>query len=123
MRYFQTEHTQERGATRGLRLAPTDVGILDKYPVIMPVSAQDYPRNWSEFLDWFSSEDACLAYLERLRWLQGFVFPSCCEMSQLPSRASRDRLLCKDCGHQSTVTAGTIFDKTRTPLKVWLAAA
>lgn len=43
-------------------------------------------------------------------------------MSQ-PSRASRTRLLCKDCGHQSTVTAGTIFDKTRTPLKVWLAAA
>ena len=40
-----------------------------------------------------------------------------------PSRGSRVRLLCKDCGHQSTVTAGTIFDKTRTPLKVWLAAA
>jgi hypothetical protein len=29
----------------------------------------------------------------------------------------------KDCGHQSTVTAGTLFDKTRTPLSVWLAAA
>ena len=41
----------------------------------------------------------------------------------LPYRASRTRLMCKDCGHQSTVTAGTIFDKTRTPLKVWLAAA
>lgn len=26
-------------------------------------------------------------------------------------------------GAQSTVTAGTIFDKTRTPLRVWLAAA
>jgi hypothetical protein len=31
--------------------------------------------------------------------------------------------MCKDCRHQSTVTAGTIFDKTRTPLRVWLAAA
>ena len=31
--------------------------------------------------------------------------------------------MCKDCQHQSTVTAGTIFDKTRTPLRVWLAAA
>jgi hypothetical protein len=41
----------------------------------------------------------------------------------IPSRASRGRLLCKDCGHQSTVTAGTIFDKTRTPLRVWLAGA
>lgn len=88
----------------------------------MPVPAQDYPRTWSEFLDWFSSEEACLAYLERLRWPQGFVCPSCGAMSP-PSRASRTRLLCKDCGHQSTVTAGTLFDKTRTPLKVWLAAA
>jgi transposase-like protein len=40
-----------------------------------------------------------------------------------PYRASRIRLMCKDCQHQSTVTAGTIFDKTRTPLRVWLAAA
>jgi hypothetical protein len=30
--------------------------------------------------------------------------------------------MCKDCGHQCTVTAGTIFEKTRTPLRVWLAA-
>jgi transposase-like protein len=41
----------------------------------------------------------------------------------LPYRASRIRLMCKDCRHQSTVTAGTIFEKTRTPLRVWLAAA
>ena len=40
-----------------------------------------------------------------------------------PYRASRVRLMCKDCRHQSTITAGTIFDKTRTPLRVWLAAA
>ena len=85
-----------------------------------PVNA--YPRTWSEFLARFSSEEACLAYLEELRWPQGFVCPSCGVMS-VPSRASRGRLLCKDCGHQSTVTAGTIFDKTRTPLRVWLAGA
>jgi transposase-like protein len=40
-----------------------------------------------------------------------------------PYQASRFRLMCKDCRHQSTVTAGTIFDKTRTPLRVWFAAA
>ena len=44
-------------------------------------------------------------------------------MASEPYRASRIRMMCKDCGHQSTVTAGTIFDKTRTPLRVWLAAA
>jgi hypothetical protein len=31
--------------------------------------------------------------------------------------------MCRACQHQSTVTSGTIFDKTRTPLRVWLAAA
>jgi len=40
-----------------------------------------------------------------------------------PYRASRTRLMCKDCQHQGTVSAGTLFDKTRTPMRVWLAAA
>ena len=31
--------------------------------------------------------------------------------------------MCRECVRQSTVTASTIFDKTRTPLRVWLAAA
>ena len=31
--------------------------------------------------------------------------------------------MCRDCQRQSTVTSGTNFDKTRTPLRVWLAAA
>lgn len=88
----------------------------------MPLSAQDYPRTWSEFLDWFSSEDACLSYLEKLRWPQGFVCPDCASTA-VPYRASRVRLMCRDCKRQTTLTSGTIFDKTRTPLTVWLAAA
>jgi transposase-like protein len=89
---------------------------------VAPEAGKDYPRNWNEFLDWFPSETACLAYLERLRWPRGFTCPSCGVAGE-PYRASRGRLMCRGCGHQSTVTAGTIFDKTRTPLRVWLAAA
>src|SRR5580700_10168959 len=87
-----------------------------------PVPGEDYPRNWNEFFDWFATEQACLAYLERLRWPQGFVCSSCGSANQ-PYRSSRARLMCQECGHQSTVCAGTIFDKTRTPLRVWLSAA
>ena len=90
--------------------------------IAAPEAGKDYPRNWNEFLDWFGSEESCLAYLERLRWPQGFVCPSCGAMGE-PYRSSRSRLMCRSCSHQSTVTAGTIFDKTRTPLRVWLAAA
>ena len=88
----------------------------------MPAVSPDYPRTWSEFLDRFSSEEACAQYLERLRWPNGFACPSCGSGTP-PYRASRVRLMCKDCRGQSTLTAGTIFEKTRTPLRVWLAAA
>jgi transposase-like protein len=95
---------------------------MDIQHIVLPEAGKDYPRNWNAFLDWFGSEAACLAYLERLRWPQEFVCPAC-GVSQAPYRSSRARLMCRACGRQSTVTAGTIFDKTRTPLRVWLAAA
>jgi transposase-like protein len=90
--------------------------------IVAPQAGKDYPRNWNEFLDWFASDEACLAYLEQLRWPEGFVCPGC-GVAGDPYRSSRSRLMCRACSRQSTVTAGTIFDKTRTPLRVWLAAA
>lgn len=89
---------------------------------MLPVPAKDYPRTWNEFLDWFGNEEACQSYLERLRWPDGFVCPSCGHR-EMPYRASRLRLMCRQCSHQASITAGTIFDKTRTPLRVWFAAA
>ena len=90
--------------------------------ILAPIAGKDYPTDWNEFLKWFASEEACLSYLEKLRWPEEFVCPVCGCVAQ-PYRSSRSRLMCKDCGHQCTVTAGTIFEKTRTPLRVWLAAA
>ncbi|CAJ0743871.1 IS1595-like element ISRama1 family transposase [Ralstonia mannitolilytica] len=90
--------------------------------ILPPEPGKDYPRNWNEFLDRFGTEEACLSYLEGLRWPQGFVCPDCGVAAE-PYRSSRTRLMCSSCAHQTTVTAGTIFDKTRTPLRVWLAGA
>jgi transposase-like protein len=87
-----------------------------------PIVGEDYPRTWGQFEEWFASEDDCLRYLERLRWRDGFVCPRC-GYTHEPYRANRARLICRSCRLQCTVTSGTIFDKTRTPLKVWLAAA
>lgn len=89
---------------------------------LSPIAGKDYPRTWGEFLDWFATEEACLAFLERLRWPDGFVCPRCSHPGDA-YRVSRARLMCPACQHQSSVTAGTIFDKTRTPLRTWLAAA
>ena len=90
--------------------------------ILAPKAGDDYPTDWNEFLAWFASEEACLLYLEKLRWPDGFACPAC-NCTDQPYRSSRGRLVCRDCGHQCTVTAGTIFEKTRTPLRVWLAAA
>ncbi len=87
----------------------------------MPVSGRDYPRTWDQFHDWFPDEAACRRYLERIRWRDGFVCPRCGEAGEA-FHGSRNRWICRHCRHQSSVTAGTVFDKTRTPLRSWLAA-
>jgi transposase-like protein len=72
-------------------------------------------------MDWFADEAACLRYLERMRWPAGFVCPRC-GVAGAAYRASRNRLMCSACRAQCSVTAGTLFEKTRTPLRSWLAA-
>jgi hypothetical protein len=87
-----------------------------------PVAGSDYPRDWDEFLEFFPDEKACLDYLERLSWPDGFVCGRC-GRSGPPWRGSRRRLVCRSCGHGSTVTAGTVFQGTRTPMPLWFEAA
>ena len=91
-------------------------------PPPSPIAGQDYPQTWGQFLDWFATEEGCHRYLQQLRWPTGFCCPQCATLAQHYA-LSRGRLMCRNCRYQGTVTAGTIFDKTRTPLRVWLAAA
>lgn len=70
----------------------------------------------------FPDVDACAAYLEGLRWPNGFIC-SACAQTGAPWRHTRGRLVCPACHHHASVTAGTIFDKTRTPLTTWFEAA
>ena len=80
-----------------------------------------YPRNWEEFLAWFAEDDECRDYLDWLRWSNGFVCPHC--SSPKGWRRVDGRWDCGNCSRIITQTAGTIFDKTRTPLILWFAAA
>ncbi len=79
-----------------------------------------YPRSVGEFQAWFASDADCLDYLEWLRWPDGFVCPRCGHEDGW--RLSDGRYKCSGCGARSSVTAGTIFDRTRTPLTVWFTA-
>lgn len=86
-------------------------------PTLMPVSGTEYPADAAELRAWFSTDAACLDYLDWLRWPEGFVCPHC--SSALAGRESTGRYRCHGCRKQVSVTAGTIFHKTRTPLTVW----
>lgn len=70
----------------------------------------------------FPDDTACAAFLARLRWPGGFICPAC-KADSIPWNESRGRLACPICRHQTSVSAGTIFDKTRTPLTTWFEAA
>lgn len=85
-----------------------------------PQAGTDYPGTWSSLLQWFPDDAACLAYLERLRWPKGFVCPSCGGTQGW--RLVDGRWSCGGCIRKVSVTAGTIFHRTRTPLTTWFAA-
>lgn len=86
------------------------------------VAGRDYPDTYRGFVEMFPDEAACEAYLAKLRWPQGFACPAC-ESNVVPRQSTRGRLVCPRCRHRTTVSAGTIFDKTRTPLTTWFEAA
>ncbi len=79
-----------------------------------------YPRTLMDFESWFATEEACLDYLIGLRWPDGFVCPAC--SGGKAWRTERSLFHCGSCGHQASVTAGTVFQGTRKPLCVWFRA-
>ncbi len=87
----------------------------------MPTAGLDYPGSDAEFAAWFPDEGACWDYLEWLRWPDGFRCPRC--PSRQGWRLEAGRFECALCVRQTSVTAGTVFDKTRTPLRLWFEAA
>ena len=85
-------------------------------------SGFDYPNTYRCFVEMFPDDAACAAYLAKLRWSNGFICPSC-KTKAVPWQTIRGQLTCPYCRHQTSVTSGTIFDKTRTPLTTWFEAA
>lgn len=79
-----------------------------------------YPQSLMEFESQFRTEDACWDYLVRMRWPDGFVCPNCA--GRKAWRTERSLFHCAGCGRQVSVTAGTVFQGTRKPLRVWFRA-
>jgi len=70
----------------------------------------------------FETDKECREYLYAKRWPDGFVCPKCGVKGEPFNVASRRQYQCKQCNHQTSVTAGTVMDKSQTPLKKWFLA-
>ena len=81
---------------------------------------EDYPRSLMDMETRFATEEACREYLVQLRWPEGCTCVACGGRKGWPTR--RGLWMCTACGHQVSVTAGTIFQDTRTPLPMWFRA-
>ncbi len=75
----------------------------------------------------FKSEQIARQWLEAVRWPDGAVCPHCGSISKdhykLEGASHRPGLYkCKDCREQFTVTVGTVFERSKIKLNVWLQA-
>jgi len=83
-----------------------------------------FPRSLQEFQRLFPDEAACAAYLERARWGDGFVCSHCGTTGEPYRYSARPGVLCcRKCRRETRLTAGTIMERTHTPLSVWFWAA
>ncbi len=73
-----------------------------------------------EFEKQFSTQEQCLSYIFKLRWPSGFICPKCGH--QKAWAANRGRYICAKCRYHASVTAGTLFNRTRKPLTLWFRA-
>lgn len=73
-----------------------------------------------EFERRFRTEEDCFKYLDQIRWHQGFRCPRCAsEDAWSLADGSRE---CWKCGHNVSVTAGTIFHRSHLPIHLWFRA-
>jgi transposase-like protein len=82
---------------------------------------RDFPKTATEFEARFATEEDCRAYWIRARWGGA---PSCarCHSKRVWTIRDGTWFECADCGHQTSITSGTLLHRTRKPLKVWFRA-
>lgn len=75
-------------------------------------------RSLLEFQKTFATEEACIQHLREVKWPNGFACPRC-GCSDAWFIRTRNIFDCKGCRAKISLTAGTIFHKTRTSLVKW----
>ena len=79
-----------------------------------------YPKNVEELMDLFPNEEACLEYLSIIRWPNGCQCVRCDSQNIL--KIGRGLYRCQVCKYDFSVIAGTLFQDTHKPLRLWFHA-
>jgi transposase len=74
--------------------------------------------NLGIFLTKFNNNDACLEHIKRVRFPQGIGCANCRTYTKFHKVKGRPVYECS-CGWQISPLAGTIFEKSTTPLQLW----
>lgn len=74
------------------------------------------PKNQIEFEKMFATEEQCLGYLKELRFASGYSCRKCNHKEYWLNK--RGLLVCKNCKDELSITAGTIFHRSKLPLVV-----
>jgi transposase-like protein len=77
----------------------------------------------AEFAARFGTEERCIEHLSGLRWPGGFVCAGCGGRQAWRLKVRPRVYECTACHRQESVTAGTVFHRTRTNLTKWFLAA
>jgi len=80
------------------------------------------PFSVREFFERFPTEDSCLDHLMALRYGMRHTCLNCGQDSTFHRLADRPAYTCAHCGANVHPMAGTIFQDTRTPLRMWFYA-
>lgn len=82
-----------------------------------------FPKSLPEFQKLFPDDAACATYLERIHWREQFT--CACGWVGEPYRfkAKPWVLRCRSCKSDTSLTAGTVMERTRTPLSTWFWAS
>ena len=72
-----------------------------------------------QFQEQFPTEDSCLEHIMRNRFGDRHDCAGCGKSAHYYRVSTRRAYVCEYCGHQVYPTAGTPFDRTRTPLRDW----
>ena len=82
---------------------------------------RDFPKTAPEFEARFATEEDCRAYWIQARW-GGKPTCATCNSERVWTIREGTTFECAVCGHQTSLTAGTLLEKTHKPLKMWFRA-